>query len=87
MMPILLMLFHQSSSAQEIVIPLYEEKAPGSEKWDWKEVQTEKSLWSSSVVYNVVSPTLTVYKPLGNKNTGAGIILAPGGGFFQLSIQ
>ena len=34
----------------------------------------------------VTTPTLAVYRPAKEKNTGAAVLIAPGGGFFQLSM-
>ncbi len=87
MFPALLMSCQPPASSQEVVIPLYEGKAPGSEKWNWKEVQTQKSILAPAIAYNVTSPTLTVFRPVAGKSTGAGVVLAPGGGFFQLSVE
>ena len=34
----------------------------------------------------VTTPTLAVYRPAKEKDTGAAVLIAPGGGFFQLSM-
>lgn len=34
----------------------------------------------------VTTPTLAVYRPAKDKDTGAAVLIAPGGGFFQLSM-
>jgi acetyl esterase/lipase len=39
------------------------------------------------VVFNVVTPTLTVYLPQQTKVTGTGVIIAPGGAFVALAID
>jgi acetyl esterase/lipase len=67
----------------EQVISLYEGVAPGSETWTHSEVM---SPWNSKacVVRNVVHPTLTIFLPKANA-TGAGVIIAPGGGFRMLA--
>jgi len=39
------------------------------------------------VVFNVVTPTLTVYLPDRTKATGTGVIIAPGGAFVALAID
>jgi len=60
--------------------------APGSETWTQKErVETNTPL--GTVVFNVVTPTLTVYLPERAKATGTGIIIAPGGAFVALAID
>ena len=40
-----------------------------------------------NVVFNVVTPTLTVYLPPRTKATGTGVIIAPGGAFVALAID
>ncbi len=40
-----------------------------------------------TVVFNVVTPTLTVYLPEATKATGTGIIIALGGAFVALAID
>lgn len=39
------------------------------------------------VIYNIKSPTLTIYSPDPSHTNGTGIIVAPGGGFMFLSIK
>lgn len=34
----------------------------------------------------VTTPTIAVYRPSAEKNTGAAVVIAPGGGFYQLSM-
>ncbi len=60
--------------------------APGSENWPQKERKVEKTPLGT-VVFNVVTPTLTVYLPERAKATGAGVIIAPGGAFVALAID
>lgn len=71
--------------AQE-VIPLYPGIAPGSESWTQTEVQYLNDQ-GQQMVRNVVTPTLTVYKPDPAKSNGTAMIVAPGGGFLFLSWQ
>jgi hypothetical protein len=51
--------------------------APGSEGWTQQE-RTEKNTPVGAVVFNVVTPTLTLYLPEPSKATGTGVIIAPG---------
>ena len=60
--------------------------APGSENWKQQE-RVEKNTPIGAVVFNVVTPTLTVYRPERTKATGTGIIIAPGGAFVALAID
>src|SRR5690348_1090986 len=62
------------------VYRLYPGVAPGSEGWTQKEVDFGNP--GSRGVRNVVDPTITVYLPdSSTPATGAGVIIAPGGGF------
>jgi acetyl esterase/lipase len=71
------------------VIKLYDEPAPGSEKWRQKEYVYEylSPIWHEQNValFNVVEPTLTVFLPDADKATGTAMIVCPGGGFSALS--
>ena len=60
--------------------------APGSENWTQKEKMAENTP-VGTVVFNVVTPTLTIYLPPPTKATGTGIIIAPGGAFVALAID
>ena len=60
--------------------------APGSETW----TQQEKTVTGTplgTVVFNVVTPTLTAYLPEASKASGTGVIIAPGGAFVALAID
>lgn len=65
------------------VIPLYNGKAPGSEKWNWDE--KEFTAGDLKIVMDVSKPTLTAYLPA--KPNGTAIIIAPGGAFHALAID
>lgn len=60
--------------------------APGSERWTQQERVIENTP-VGTVIFNVVTPTLTAYLPDRAKATGTGIILAPGGAFVALAID
>ena len=66
-------------------IPLYAGVAPGSES------ATQKEVWMSApgdrVARNVTRPTLTPFLPAKGMATGVGVVVAPGGGFFVLSMD
>jgi hypothetical protein len=67
------------------VLNLWPGVAPGSE--EWKQQETTMGSAGMETTVNVVTPTLTVYLPDAPSATGAGIIIAPGGGFIGLSIK
>lgn len=60
--------------------------APGSETWTQTE-RVEKNTPIGTVIFNVVTPTLTVYLPERSKATGTGVIIAPGGAFVALAMD
>lgn len=60
--------------------------APGSESWKHTE-QVVDDTPLGTVVFNVVTPTLTAYLPERGKATGAGVIVAPGGAFVALAFE
>ncbi len=72
------------TNAQKI-IPLYNGKAPGSEKWNWKETQFIADTATGTILMDVVDPTLTAFVPA-NPN-GTAVIIAPGGAFHALAFE
>jgi len=72
--------------AQNKIIRLYDGPAPGSETW--KHVEKERRPdRGGSIAWNVVNPTLTVYPADPTHANGTAVIICPGGGFFQLSMD
>ena len=68
-------------------ILLYPGPPPGSESWVHSENNFYSDIFNTEVVTNVAIPTLTVFLPDPDIATGTGIIIAPGGGFYALSIN
>jgi acetyl esterase/lipase len=68
------------------VVPLYPGAAPGSESWNYPEVESSQNSWDDEVVTNVSRPTLTIVRPRAGSANGAGIVICPGGGFHGLSM-
>lgn len=81
------MLITEILNAQQMEVQLYDGKAPGSENWTWKEAMNNKNSVNTMTVYNVVSPTLTVFSPEPSISNGTAIIVCPGGGFHFLAID
>jgi acetyl esterase/lipase len=69
------------------VVRLYEGRAPGSEGWTHQEQQQYNDIWGTEIVFNVVDPTLTVFRPAAGTANGAAVVVCPGGGFYGLSIN
>jgi acetyl esterase/lipase len=72
-------------SGQAQTVNLWPGTAPGSERWMQKERVVENTP-IGTVMFNVVTPTLTAYLPKRSKATGTGIIIAPGGAFVALTV-
>src|SRR5215213_1326033 len=75
-----------AGSAGAQVINIWPGAAPGSEHWTQKE-RTIENTPVGTVIFNVVTPTLTAYLPERAKATGTGVIVAPGGAFVALAIS
>jgi acetyl esterase/lipase len=75
-----------SGAADSQVVRVWSGVAPGSENWTQQE-KTVDNTPIGTVVFNVVTPTLTAYLPEPGKATGTGVVVAPGGGFVALAID
>jgi len=74
--------------ADPIVVGLWPGDAPGSEGLHGEEVWTERGEGIvDRAVANVDKPTMTVYLPLKGNNSGAAILVAPGGAYRHLAID
>jgi acetyl esterase/lipase len=82
----IILIFLTACSANSQVVNVWPGVAPGSENWTQKEM-TAKDTPIGTVVFNVVTPTLTAYLPEKTKATGTGVIIAPGGAFVALAID
>lgn len=74
------------SARSQQVVNIWPGVAPGSENWTQKERIIENTP-VGTVIFNVVTPTLTAYLPERTKATGTGVIIAPGGAFVALAIS
>lgn len=73
-------------SARAQVVNVWPGAAPGSEGWTQKE-RTIEGTPVGTVVFNVVTPTLTAYLPEPGRATGTGVVIAPGGYFVALAVS
>ena len=71
-------------------IPLWPNGAPGSEA---RKDEPENISWRQEpdivfpIIYNIHNPSITPFLPAPDKATGAAVIIAPGGGHWQLTID
>ena len=68
------------------VLALYSGPIPDSKPNDVQEVQTQAADGSPRTA-NVVTPTLTVFRPAKRLATGTAIVLCPGGGYTRLVME
>lgn len=59
----------------------------GEITWKGGEKAYYSQIWQTKVVTNVSVPTMQVFKPTAATNTGAAVIIAPGGGLYAQSIE
>ncbi len=78
------LIFCFTSFGQEIVqLPKTEDSKI---VWEGGEKEFFSNIWSTQVVTNVSQPSIEVFRPEPEMNTGAAVIIAPGGGLYALSI-
>ena len=90
---LLLPLLAMSLPGQSTVIPLWPNGAPGARTDLGPETNSTTPKDNRPAdrdvtrLTNIISPTLTVYRPQEEKNTGAAVIVFPGGGYRILAID
>jgi acetyl esterase/lipase len=75
---------------EPLVIPLFPNGAPGTEHWSQQEkisMSAPNNASSIRLVRNVTNPTLTVFLPPPEQNTGTSVIVCPGGALHVLAID
>lgn len=80
-----LIVISSSISAQEIIPLPYDD--PGEIVWENAEKQYFSEVWKTTVVTNVSAPRMEVFRPQDGLANGTSVIVAPGGGFYALSIE
>lgn len=76
-------------AAEPTPVKLWPGKAPGETKDIGPEQYTEPKKGQADVkrLGNVSEPTITVFAPPADKNTGTAVVVAPGGGYNILAIE
>jgi acetyl esterase/lipase len=87
---------HPAGANKPVVVQLWPGKAPDepgtigpekivmSPKLSRKQVEVTES---TRMVTNVTNPTLTIYRPAKDKDTGTAVLICPGGGYWNLYWQ
>ena len=76
-----------ASSAEPLVVELWPGKAPGDVGIKGEEttrIYQSTLVGPTKLITNVTKPTLTVYRPPADKNTGTAMVICPGGGYWDL---
>ena len=55
--------------------------------WENPEKEYYSTVWQTQVVTNVSKPTMQVFRPSVENNTGTAVVIAPGGGLYAHSIN
>lgn len=86
---IFLSLFYLSMNTingQEVItLPVVTDLPEG--RWAPNELNFHSKVWDTEVVTNVSTPTLTVFRPSKENNSGTAVVICPGGGMYAHSIQ
>lgn len=76
-----------ASATEPLVVDLWPGKPPGDVGIDRREtsrIHQSPLVGPTKLITNVTRPTLTVYRPEGDKNTGTAMVICPGGGYWDL---
>src|SRR5882724_11835241 len=74
-------------AADPLVVDLWPGKVPGDVGIDGQEtsrIYDSPLVGPTKLITNVTKPTLTIYQPAKEKNTGTAMIICPGGGYHNL---
>ena len=83
LLAISVVLFANSNAQQKV--PLWEnEEIPYFRESNLEEYSEE--MWGTYCVFNIVSPTLTIY-PVKGSNSGKAVLIFPGGGYGLVAVQ
>src|SRR4026208_2400007 len=90
---VLLIVGWTTSAAEPLVLEIWPGKVPDesgdigpervrmSPKLDRKQVEVTEP---TRLITDVTRPTITIYQPAGEKNTGTAMLICPGGGYWDL---
>ncbi len=76
-----------SPAAEPLVVDLWPGKTPGDigiKDQETSLIQQSPLVGPTKLITNVSKPTLTIYRPTWEKNTGTAMVICPGGGYWNL---
>lgn len=74
-------------SAEPLVVDLWPGKTPGDvgiKGAETSRIHQSPLVGPTKLITNVTKPTLTIYRPAPEKNTGTAMVICPGGGYWEL---
>jgi acetyl esterase/lipase len=74
-------------TAEPLVVELWPGKAPGDigiKGEETSRIHQSPLVGPTKLITNVTKPTLTIYRPAREKNTGTAMVICPGGGYWDL---
>jgi acetyl esterase/lipase len=74
-------------AAEPLVVELWPGKTPGDvgiKGQETSRIHPSPIVGPTKLITNVTKPTLTIYQPARNKNTGTAMLICPGGGYWDL---
>lgn len=76
-----------ASAAEPLVVDLWPGKVPGDigiKGEETSRVHQSPLVGPTKLITNVTRPTLTIYRPAPDRNTGTAMVICPGGGYWDL---
>jgi len=76
-----------ATAAEPLVVDLWPGKTPGDIGIDGQEasrIHQSPIVGPTKLITNVSKPTLTIYRPAKDKNSGTAMLICPGGGYWDL---
>ena len=74
-------------TAEPLVVDLWPGKVPGDvgiKGQETSRIHQSPLVGPTKLITNVTKPTLTIYQPAREKNTGTAMVICPGGGYWDL---
>ena len=74
-------------AAEPLVVDLWPGKTPGDvgiKGQETSRIHQSPLVGPTKLITNVTKPTLTIYQPARDKNTGTAMVICPGGGYWDL---
>ena len=82
-----LLLARSGWAANPLVLDLWPDKVPGDvgiSDQEKSRIHPSPLVGPTKLITNVTKPTLTIYQPAKDKNTGTAMLICPGGGYWDL---